>query len=271
MREIWQFAIWTLTAGWRSRLSWLLLALALALLGSAGLAAAFSARQPLVVALDVGLSGLRVGLLFLVLVWTQDLLAKDFDRKNLYWLLGLPVSRGQYLLGKVLGISVLLALVVLALALPVWALGVGVNWGYASSSAPLLTLPGLAAVLAGFYMEAWLVLTVCVLLQTFSRTPFLAMALALCFAIAGRGLHVAFNFLLYDPDAPQKLQHGLLPILTWLQWLLPDLSQLDWRTGLLYGVWPATGVQEQAALMALAYGASALALAVLCFQRRNLD
>ena len=47
------------------------------LLCAALLAGNFSGRQPLTVALDVGLSGLRFILLLMVLLWVQDLLARD--------------------------------------------------------------------------------------------------------------------------------------------------------------------------------------------------
>ena len=68
---MWQFMLSAGRAGLRSRSIQAILILGALLVGVAYLAASFSPRQPQTVALDVGLSGLRVTLVLFSLFWVQ--------------------------------------------------------------------------------------------------------------------------------------------------------------------------------------------------------
>jgi ABC-type transport system involved in multi-copper enzyme maturation permease subunit len=263
-----RFARLTCLSGLRSRAFWLVLVLAALLMGASWLAASFSGRQPLVVAMDVGYTSLRLSLLFLTLVWVQELLQKELDRRTVHWALAYPVSRANFLAGKMLGIAALLFLATLTLALPLWAFGHWANWGYAASSRPELGLVFAASLFAA-WLESLVVLAVTVCLVTLSTTPFLAIALGLLFSLAGRGLGAVLDFLLFSPYADDEFKASFLPIAKVLRWLLPDLSALDWRQTVLYGHWQ--GMHPTAALMmGTGYTLVFAILAMLIFRKRAL-
>lgn len=271
MGDIGNFVRWTCLVGMRSRMTWLVSILTICLLLGAWLAAAFSARQPLVVALDVGISGVRLSLLFLGLAWVNEFIGRDIERKNLFWVLGLPISRASYLAGRVAGILALLAISSSVLCGALVLLGTSASWGYASSSRPFLSVAGVGLVMAGIWLEVLLVTFFALCIQAISRTPFLPMVLGLAFAIAGRGMHGALNFLLYDEDAPMSVKAGVLPLLQWIQWLIPDLSRLDFRTALLYDLWPEPEMLTHVLMASGLYLIGLYGVAIFLFSHRQMD
>ncbi|MBS1156455.1 MAG: hypothetical protein H6R07_2379 [Proteobacteria bacterium] len=268
MPSILLFARLTLLTGLRSRMTWLLVFLALLLLGVGALAGAFSARQPLVVACDVALSGLHFSLLFLTLIWVQELLQKDRDRRTTDWVLAYPVDRMDYLAGKMLGIAVLLACATVLLSLPIWLIGHFAGWGYAASSQPVFGV-AFAWTLFGTWLESLVILCFAAWFFALSTTPYLPLAAALCFALAARSLGSALDFLMFSPDAEAAFRAQMLPILQILRWIVPDLGALDWRASMLYDL-PLAASRYPASLVALAYAGMFAALALVLFHRRQL-
>ena len=65
----------------RARLAWLAVGSLLVLMVTTLLSAQFSGRQPATVALDVGLSALRLLLSLVLVLMTQELLSREFDRR----------------------------------------------------------------------------------------------------------------------------------------------------------------------------------------------
>jgi len=257
-----------LLIGIRARAIWLVLVLSVLLFGVAFLAGAFSARQPMVVGLDVGFSALRFALLFLALVWVQEIIQKELDRKTVQWSLAYPLSRSGYLFSKWLTVALLLLLATAVFALPLWALGSFMDWGYADGSRPVLGAAFLACLFAA-WLESLVVLSVTVLLVTLSSTPFLAISLGGLFALAGRGLGAVMEYLLFSDYADAEVKARYMPLAAKLQWLLPDLSALDWRQSVLYDNWQ--GLHPWPALtMASAYIVIFVVLAMLSFERREM-
>ena len=107
-------------AGVRGQGFRILLLITLALLGAALLAGNFSGRQPLTVALDVGMSGLRFVLLLMALLWVQDLLARDIERKTIYFLLAYPITRSQFLFSRFFAVAFLSAGALIFVGLALW-------------------------------------------------------------------------------------------------------------------------------------------------------
>ena len=255
--------------GLRSNGLRVLFAIVFLVLCSALLAAGFSGRQPLTVALDVGFSGLRLVLLLMALFWAQELFARDIERKTLYFMLAYPISRRQYLLARYGSAAVLSGAAVLVVGGLLW-LAVSLF----GSDYPQVTQPALdgrfAAVLLGIWLDLLVVLAFAFLLASLSTTPFLPMLLGLAFALAARGLGPTFDYLRHSQFADPEQARWFGPLLEYAYVWLPDLSRLDWRPWVLYNL-PADPVAAlTAALMALAYVMLVLSLAGAIFTRRNL-
>ncbi len=259
-----------LLSGLRSRVFQSLFAAGLLAMGAAYLAGGFSPRQPSTVTLDVGLSMIRGVSLVLVLYWAYELIGKEIERRTIYVSLTYPVTRGQFLLGRYLGILALTTLAVallgLMLAAVVWLSGLtyeqtnplSLEWPYVLT---LLALLLDLAVVAGFGF----------LVASVSVTPFVPLAAGLAFAISARSLGPALEYLSNMSQAQAELQATMTPVFEWLRWLLPDLSRLDIRYYPLYAYQPEPGMLAGSALMAVGYTGILLSLAVMLFNRRQFN
>lgn len=245
-----------------------LLMLAGLLVGAALLASSFSGRQPLTVGLDVGLSGIRFILLFMVLVWVQDLLARDIERKTLYFMLAYPYSRAQFLLARFVSLALLAAMATVLLG-GLLLLVLSLFGGEYQQLTPPALDGRYALVLLGIWLDLLVVIAFAVLLCAVSTTPFLPLLLGLAFALAARGLGPTFDYLRNEAFADPTQVRWFKPLLEFSYAWLPDLSRLDWRPLALYGLPVDFAVICLASLMALAYVGLLLCLAVLVFERRN--
>ena len=254
-------------AGLRSRSIQGVLVLGVLLVAVAWLSASFSPRAPQTVALDVGLSGLRFSLVLFALFWVQELVGREIDKRTVLFALTYPVPRGHYLLGRYLGVVGLLALAALLLGLLLWVVvskaGGGYNQGFAVA-------PGRAywATVAGLWLDAAVVAAFALLLASLLTVPMLPLALGLAFAVAGKSLGAALEYLARGDDPSTAY---LKPVVDAIAWMLPDLSRLDWRPWPMYGQAPDDSAVVAGLLMAGAYGGLMLALAVLQFNRREFE
>lgn len=252
----------------RSRLGWLLGVFSCMLVAASALAGVFSARQPAIVALDVGFSITRFMLLFLTLIWMQELFQKDLDRKTIGWQLAYPVGRVGYLLSKLLAMSVVLAAAALLFGVELYLVGSFSSWGYGGDARPTWGA-WYPLSLLGLWAEALVILSFTLMVFSFSTTPFLAVAMGLLFSFSAKAIGVVVEYLFLQEDADMQVQIRWRPIVEVLRWVLPDLSTLDLRAGILYGNQDWTMVLP-AFVMALGYCALFLTVACWQFARREL-
>lgn len=245
----------------------ILLLATLALLGMAFLAGSFSGRQQLTVTLDVAFSGMRIVLLLMALVWMQDLLTRDIERKSVYFMLAHPVARWQFLLSRFFAVAALSGMSLLFIGAVFLAL-----LHIFGSSYPQMRSPALgwsyALVLLGLWLDLLVVASFALMLATLSTTPFLPFLLGLAFALAARGMGPTIDYLRGERSDPLNEQL-FSPLLEHAYVWLPDLSRLDWRVLSLYDLPPEPLAMTLAALNALAYIAALTAIAIVIFQRRN--
>lgn len=204
-------------------------------LAAAFLSSLFSGRQPATVALDVGLSALRLALPFLVAILTQDLLHREFERRYFLNSLAYPGSRVDFLIGRVLSI---VGLAFLALLLAAGALGVMVSVvsaGYQQGTSVALGLPYLVTLLF-LLMDTLVLCLVAVLLAVVASTPSFVLIGTLGFMLIARSYSAVIELLLretYVVDDSEGYGAGLGV----LGYLFPDLGSLDVRMIALYGNW----------------------------------
>ena len=266
--------MWKLTqsawlSGIRARSVRWLLVLAGVVLGLAWLAANFSARQPATVALDVGLSGMRLVLMLMALFWVQELLGKDIERKSLYFVLAYPISREAYLLSRFAAVAALLALGVCILGAALGGVLHVLPSTYAQPTPIRLGWPYMLTLL-GVWLDLLVITAFALWLCCLSTTPFLPLIMGCFFALAGRSLGITLDFLLHSQNADPDQVRWLLPVMQTGKWLLPDLSRLDWRDLALYPIAPDWPLIGWAMLMAAAYCTALLGLAGRKLARREL-
>lgn len=266
---MWQFMLSAGRAGLRSRSIQAILILGALLVGVAYLAASFSPRQPQTVALDVGLSGLRITLILFSLFWVQELVAREIERRTVLFALTYPVARGHYIVGRYLGVLGLVALAAVLLGMLLWAVVLTLTKGYAQGFAVVLGFPYWLTV-AGLWVDAAVVTAFALWVATFSTVPMLPLALGLAFAVAGKSLGAVAEYLAKGADGDMELMR-FAPIINAIQLVLPDLSRLDWRNWPMYGLAPDGPAAGLSLVLAASYIALLITLAVITFTRRDFE
>jgi ABC-type Na+ efflux pump permease subunit len=116
LRRVSALATNTLLELVRLKVFYFLLLFALLVIGSSIFTVKFSFQNPLQVLKDVGLGAMSVFTWLLGLLCTAGLLPKDQEDRTLYTILAKPVSRFEYLLGKLGGVFLLLTLSVILMS-----------------------------------------------------------------------------------------------------------------------------------------------------------
>ena len=265
---MWEIFVHSVRSGVRGRSIHGTLAVGILLIGVAYLSSAFSPRQPAAVALDVGLSGIRFALVLFALVWVNELIGKEIERKTVMFSLAYPVPRSYFVLGRYLGALFLLAVAVAVLG---GILVLAVMQGGAGLDARFQKALDVAyfATLAGLWLDVAVVMAFATLIACLSTVPFLAVALGALFAIMGKSLGAVIDYLQHGEGADSALAAQYGPVLDVAKWILPDLSRLDWRAWPMYDMQPAMGAMGLAVASALIYMALMLALAILAINRRQ--
>lgn len=208
---------------------WMLFALILAVM----LAAQFSGRQPATVALDIGLSVIRLALPLLIVLLAQELFSREFDRRYYLSSLAYPRARARFLFGRIAAIYLLTLVVLALLTLVLAGLTALVAQGYSQSTPVSLGGPYLLTLL--FIAIDLLVLTaVATLLALVAVTPSFVLVGSYGFLLIARSYSAVISLLAHEKglvsDA-DRYQGGLMV----LNYLLPDLGALDIRAVTLYG------------------------------------
>lgn len=265
-----QFFLSSWRSGFRDRIFLSVFALGVALVALAYLSASFSPRQPATVALDVGLSGLRVSLVLFAVTLVQDLVGREVERRSIVLALSYPVHRSSYLIGRYLGILALTAVATLVLGFLLW---IAVMLSALHYDQQFRVSLGLAywATLFGVWADVAVVAAFTLWIATLSTVTMLPLVLGILFAIAGRAVGAVFDFLTSGADGQPDLVTSFGPALDAIRWILPDLSRLDWRVWPMYGVLPDAQTIVLSLLMVLAYSLAMIGFSVYVFSRREFS
>ncbi|MFY9327790.1 MAG: ABC transporter permease [Georgfuchsia sp.] len=265
-----QFIVSAWRSGFRGRSFLAVFVLGLLLVGVAYLTGHFSPRQPRTVALDVGYSGLRFALILLSLFWVQELVGREIDRRTVIFALSYPVPRYHYILGRYCGILALSLAATMILGLALWLAVLLSGGAYQQQFAPVLGGP-FWATLAGLWLQVAVVTAFSLWIASLSTVSILPLALGAAFAIAGNSIGAVREYLQRGADGDVELVARFGPLTGLSQWLVPDLSRLDWRPWPMYAMLPDNTTLFWAVLMALGYIALLLWLAVAAFSRREFS
>lgn len=233
------------------------------------MAAQFSGRQPATVALDVGLSVLRLALPLLLVLQLQELICREFDRRLFLTSLTYPRPRVNWLLGRwsamvfvCLGTLLLLALVLAGMVLLI-------GQGYLQATP--VSLGKAYWITIGFMaVDLLVLLAVATLLSVVASTPGFVLLGTLGFMLIARSYSAVLALLNSEVGLVGDVERYRANLGA-LSYLLPDLGALDVREIALYGRMDLLPVDWPMLLAAgLAYMLAFLFLALLGVQRKHL-
>lgn len=226
---------------------------AVAILGSKALGWV-SVGQDIKIMKDISLAALLVfGVLIAIFVGT-NLVYKEIDKRTLYTILARPVRRYEFILGKYLGLSFLLGLVTLIMAV--------VAVAYILILGGTVDAVFLWAILL-VYMELLLVTAIAVLLSV-ATSPILGAIIVFCIFVLGHATRILVDL---PPQLDGTFAKQMFEV---LYYVVPNLSNFNIRAEAANGVPIATGYVGYAVSYGLAYSAMVLALASLAFEEKDV-
>lgn len=248
-------ALNTLREAIRDKVLFVILLFAFLMMVSGVLLRSLSLNQDSKIVMDLGLSSISLfGLIITVFVGT-NLLSKEIDKKTIYLLLSKPLNRADFILGKFMGLSLTLFIIVASMGVAFY----GVLWyagGGLSGLLPVFEASAEAILL--IYIEMLLLTAVAIFFSTFA-TPIMSAIFTLAIYAIGHMSNDIVNF-------GRMSQNPLLEQLTQLIfYLLPDLERLNLKLQLM-----TTPVSGEILGGSIAYGLL-YALALLCLSMVIFD
>ncbi|WP_431191393.1 ABC transporter permease [Funiculus sociatus] len=204
--------------------------------------------------LDVGLAAIDVlGSIVAVFVGT-GLINKEIDKRTVLVLIPKPISRAEFIIGKQLGLSAVLGVLV--------ALMTGIYLFFLSLAQ--ISYPVVSILIAALYLffKLCLLTGIALMLGVFTSS---LLATLLTFGVylmghSSRDL-LALGNLSRNADIERLTQALYL--------VLPDLSRLDLKNLAVYGILPDSITLLSNAVYGLLYTVLVLAIAILIFSRRE--
>ena len=237
----------------RDRVLYNLVLFVLLLTGGAVFLGELSAAQEAKIIVDMGLSAMLLFGVFIAIFVGVGLVYKEIERRTIYAIFSKPVGRGEFLLGKYLGLCLTLAVNVAVMGAGVSLALLYVRGGY--DPLVLRVWPAVALV----YVELMIVVAVALLFSSFS-TPALSALLTFFVFVIG---HFSAELKNLAATGAARLAFSAL------YYLLPNLSNYAYITAASHGRTPAPENFLGALAYGLVYIAVLLAASTLIFKRRN--
>lgn len=254
IRRIWVIAANVFREVIRDRVLYLLGLFALVLVLVSRLLPEISSIAADKILVDLGLGAIALFGLIITLFVGTGLVSKEVEKRTVFVLLSKPVSRAELIVGKHLGLTAVLAVLIAAMG------GIYVL---------LLHLYGIPfdgetlAIVGLFLLLELSLLTAFALLFGVSTGPLLATLLTLAIYVMGH----------LSPDVVKLAQltdsASLQQTVRSLYLLLPDLSQFNLRNDGVYNLLPTADTLLQTALYGMAYSILVLLLTSIIFSRKE--
>jgi ABC-type transport system involved in multi-copper enzyme maturation permease subunit len=251
--RIWAIAGNTLREAIRNKLLYTLLFFAVTVIGVAVLVASLSYVEGQRIIQDVGFAAIRLFSVGIAIFVGIGLIHGEVERRTIYTILSKPLSRGEFLVGKFVGLllAVWMQLVLMTGAFVLVSLATG---------APLDSGHAVALLLTG--LELMVVAAVATFFSAFT-TPMLAALFSLGIYVLG---HLSRDLRALGEQADLA---SVTAVATWIYRLLPDLESFNRTLEAVHGLpIPAADVGWPI-LYALGYTTTLLLGAVAVFQRRD--
>jgi ABC-type transport system involved in multi-copper enzyme maturation permease subunit len=183
-----------------------------------------------------------------------SLVSKEIEKRTVYAIFSKPIGRGEFIVGKYLGLC-------LTLLFNVLIMGVGVSLAlfYVGGSALALSVWGAILLI---YLELAILTAVAILFSSFS-SPSLSALLTFFIFVIGHFSASLRDFAERLGSAFAKFFFGVI------YYILPNLSFYEFTTHAANGEKPSASLLGGAFVYAVIYVSILLAITILVFSRRN--
>jgi len=215
-----------------------------------------SGGQERKIIVDLGLSAMLLFGVFIAIFVGIGLVYKEIERRTVYAIFAKPVGRGEFLVGKYLGLC-------LTLLVNVLAMGVGISLAliFVSRGWDPLALQIWPAILL-IYFELTIITGVALLFSSFSSPALSALLTFFVFIIGHFSADLKTLATSLGGTTARWFFHAIY-------YTLPNLANYSYITPAAYGQAPTAAHLAAATLYALVYVVVILSAATLIFSRRN--
>lgn len=241
----------------RDRVLYNLVIFALLLIAGAIFLGELSAGQEAKVIVDLGLSCILLFGVFIAIFVGVGLVYKEIERRTLYAILAKPVARGEFLLGKYLGLclTLLVNVVIMGAGLSLAVIWVKRGWD------PLVTRIWPAVLL--IYLELMILTGVAMLFSSFSSPALSALLTFFVFVIG----HLSSDLKNLSETSATVASRWVFAV---VYYLVPNLANYNIITAAGHGISPPLRFIAMMVAYGAMYIAVLLAATTLIFRRKNL-
>ncbi len=226
----------------------------------------FSMRQVQELSITLSLSAISVVLLILTVILGSSSVWRDLDRRYLASVLGLPVSRSCYILGKFAGILVFIligclllgiaATVDIALVSAKYPSDIAVRWG------------GVWVAILSDGLKYILVASIALLFSSLSTSYYLPFVTTLAVYFCGSGSQEVYEYILSDYG--KTLPGVTRALISGVYYCIPNFSAFDFKVQAVYALPISSKGLAFTGIYFLLYTGITLTVAVWAFNRREL-
>jgi len=204
---------------------------------------------------NVGLSAMLFFGVFIAIFVGVSLVSKEIERRTLYTIFSKPIGRGEFIVGKYVGLCL-----TLLINCAVMAAGVSIALLYVGASGLALTMWGTALLI---FLELTIVTAVAILFSSFS-SPALSALLTFLVWVIGHFSSSLRDFAENLGSAGAKVLFGAI------YYILPNLAHFEFVTLASRGEVPPPGYLAGVFVYTLLFDIILLSITIVIFRRRNL-
>lgn len=236
----------------RDRILYLLLAFAVVMIGSSHVLSLLTVGAEEKIVKDIGMAAISLFGVATAIFVGVGLVFKEIEKRTVYTLVSKPIRRSEFILGKYLGLVMVLAVNVSIMTAFFYLLLLVKGWMDF----------GITRAIFLIFIELLLVTAIAILFSAFS-TPILSSLFTVTFYVIG---HLSWGLLLLA----EKIEGGAgRAVCRVLYAILPNLEALNVKGLAVHGAPIPAAEILYGAVYGVSYTALVLALAVIVFRRRD--
>ena len=267
MTKITSLAYITFKGGIRDRTIHTIVLLALLLLVSTPLFSSFSMRQVVAVAVDYNLSTISfIGLLLSIFAGI-NLITKDIDKRSIYTVISLPISRSQYLIAKFFGLVSLIFFSLIILTI-FGSISIKLtSYLYPQDINSQIFWYKIFISIFYIYLKLIIITSAVFLFSSFATSTFLPLVLSFIFYFIGESIEEVKTFI--EGVGKERVNPVVKAVAQFAYYIFPNLSAYDLKPHAIYGLPLDYGNLLFVFLYGIFYTAIILTLSVMIFRRRE--
>ncbi|HZI92640.1 MAG TPA: ABC transporter permease subunit [Patescibacteria group bacterium] len=236
----------------RDRILYLILVFAILMIGSSRILSLLTVGAEEKIVKDIGLASISLFGVATAIFVGVGLVFKEIEKRTVYTLVSKPISRSQFILGKYLGLVLVLAVNVAVMTAFFFGVLLAKGWMDLAIGRAIFLI----------FIELMLVTAIAILFSSFS-TPILSSLFTVTFYVIG---HLSWGLLLLADKLEGEFGRMVCRV---LYRLLPNLDAMNVKGAVVHGIEVPLAQVCAASVYGLSYTAIVLGLAALVFRRRD--